>query len=447
METKTNKCTFKDHKEIDAICYCIECKIYMCNKCLNLHSELFTNHKSYNLDKEFKEIFSEFCSEDTHSMKLKYYCKNHNKLCCPACIAKIQDKENGQHSNCDIFKLENIEIEKKKLLEENMKYLEDISININQLINDFKSLYNKIIEHKEELKFKVSKIYTKIRTALNEMEDKVICDIDEKFKSKFLDENIIKESEKLPNKIKLSLEKGKSIINNWNHTKLISNINECIYIENNIKNIKSVYEDIKKSNLNYNLDIKINIEDDGNKLKDYINNLVEIYYDDYKYAFKKCPKEIKSSRKYIISGEKNNILTKSGSFGWMGTICENEFKKSRIYKWKIKVLKTKCYHIMVGVAPINFNINSSDSNNSGWYFNCYNSTIKSGPPHNYCNETNLGKVKDEIIIVMDMNKRTLKFIIDNEDKGDSYTNIPIDTPITPAVLLSDENDSVEIIKC
>ena len=46
-----------------------------------------------------------------------------------------------------------------------------------------------------------------------------------------------------------------------------------------------------------------------------------------------------------------------------------------------------------------------------------------------------------------MNKRTLKFIIDNEDKGESYSDIPIDKPIFPAVLLYDEDDSVEIVKC
>ena len=46
-----------------------------------------------------------------------------------------------------------------------------------------------------------------------------------------------KESEKLPNKIKASLTKGKSIINNeWdeNNNKLNSFINDCIYIENNL---------------------------------------------------------------------------------------------------------------------------------------------------------------------------------------------------------------------
>ena len=47
---------------------------------------------------------------------------------------------------------------------------------------------------------------------------------------------------------------------------------------------------------------------------------------------------------------------------------------------------------------------------------------------------------------MNMKKRTLKFIINNEDKGDSYTDIPIDKPIFPAVLLFNTNDSVEILE-
>ena len=56
----------------------------------------------------------------------------------------------------------------------------------------------------------------------------------------------------------------------------------------------------------------------------------------------------------------------------------------------------------------------------------------------------LSKVNDEVIVVMNMKKRTLKFIINNEDKGDSYINIPIDKPLFPAVLLGNINDSVEI---
>ena len=81
-------------------------------------------------------------------------------------------------------------------------------------------------------------------------------------------------------------------------------------------------------------------------------------------------------------------------------------------------------------------------------FNFYNSFLYSGPPFNYSGKNvNLTKVNDEVIVVMNMKKRTLKFIINNEDKGDSYKNIPIDKPLFPAVLLCWQNDSIEISEC
>ena len=48
---------------------------------------------------------------------------------------------------------------------------------------------------------------------------------------------------------------------------------------------------------------------------------------------------------------------------------------------------------------------------------------------------------------MNMKKRTLKFIINNEDKGYSYANIPIDKPLYPVALLCYKDDSVEITEC
>ena len=78
----------------------------------------------------------------------------------------------------------------------------------------------------------------------------------------------------------------------------------------------------------------------------------------------------------------------------------------------------------------------------------YDLTLYSGPPHNYsCKGTNLNKVNDEITVIINMNKGTLKFIINNEDKGDSYINIPLDKPLAPVVFLYELNDSVEIISC
>ena len=47
---------------------------------------------------------------------------------------------------------------------------------------------------------------------------------------------------------------------------------------------------------------------------------------------------------------------------------------------------------------------------------------------------------------MNMEKKTLKFIINNEDKGESYSNIPIDIPLSPVVLMYNKDDSIEILE-
>ena len=47
---------------------------------------------------------------------------------------------------------------------------------------------------------------------------------------------------------------------------------------------------------------------------------------------------------------------------------------------------------------------------------------------------------------MNMKQRTLKFIINNENIGDSYTDIPLDKPLSTSVLLEEKIDSVEIVE-
>ena len=132
---KQKKCSNINHMECDSINYCHQCKIYMCNKCIKYHSELFQNQHLIKLDENVNEIFTGFCNEESHLDKLKFFCKNHNKLCCAACITKIKGKEFGQHTDCDIFIIEDIEVEKKNKLKENIKNLEDLSNNIEDLIN------------------------------------------------------------------------------------------------------------------------------------------------------------------------------------------------------------------------------------------------------------------------------------------------------------------------
>ena len=34
------KCSSIEHENINDVCYCLECKVYMCKKCENFHSKL-----------------------------------------------------------------------------------------------------------------------------------------------------------------------------------------------------------------------------------------------------------------------------------------------------------------------------------------------------------------------------------------------------------------------
>ena len=272
MENSTQKCSSEDHKEINAICYCIECKIYMCNKCENFHLKLFKLHHCYNLDKNINEIFTGFCKEKNHLEKLDYFCKNHNILCCASCISKIKGKDRGEHKDCDVCFIENIKDEKKSKLKENLTNLENLSKTLNESINQLKTIIEKINQNKEELKLNIQKLFTKIRNILNEREDELLIEIDKYFENTYFKEDIIKESEKLPNQIQISLEKGKIIDNNWSNENILNSlINDCINIENNIKDINIVKENIKKCNNLNNL--KINFYP---KEENEINKFIEV---------------------------------------------------------------------------------------------------------------------------------------------------------------------------
>ena len=122
MEDNEKKCSNIKHKEINAVNYCPECNLYLCNKCTNTHSEFFVNHQIYNFNKNLYEIFTGKCNELNHKLNLQYFCKNHNKLCCAACLSKIKGKGDGQHFDCTVCSIEEIKEEKKNKLNENIKY-------------------------------------------------------------------------------------------------------------------------------------------------------------------------------------------------------------------------------------------------------------------------------------------------------------------------------------
>ena len=241
------KCSSKEHEKVDAISYCQQCNVYMCNKCDNFHKNLFQIHISYNINNNVNEIFTGYCKEKGHNNKIEYFCKVHNQLCCDACIIKIKVEGKGQHKDCDICLLKEIKNSKKIKLKENINYLKELLNNIEEKIKQLKVNVDKINEEKEELKLKIQKIFTKIRNVINEREEKLLIEVDNQFNEIYFNEKLIDEAEKLPNKIKVSLEKGNIMDEEWNdENKLCSCINNCINIENNIKNACDINNSLKK---------------------------------------------------------------------------------------------------------------------------------------------------------------------------------------------------------
>ena len=102
-------------------------------------------------------------------------------------------------------------------------------------------------------------------------------------------------------------------------------------------------------------------------------------------AWKGCPDPVDWERKYIVNEGNSRITTKIGD-EYCTIIGNTPLPPNKVTLWSIKILKSRSNGsgIFIGVAPFGINQNEDDNyNKSGWYFYCYNSTLYSGPPHNY----------------------------------------------------------------
>jgi len=246
MENNNKLCSSSEHEKTQAYSFCRKCEIYMCKKCETLHSKLLKAHKVFVLEKNNDEIFSGFCNEKKHQMELEFFCKTHNQLRCAACLSKIKKNEIGQHKDCDACLIEEIKEEKIKKLKENIQFLEKLSENIVKSINEIKIIIENIDKNKEQLKMEIRNVFTKVRNELNNREDELLLELDNKFNDLYFNDEILKKCENLPNKIKLLLEKWKKTDNEIKNDKLNLLINQCLYIENKVKDINIINENIQK---------------------------------------------------------------------------------------------------------------------------------------------------------------------------------------------------------
>lgn len=134
---------------------------------------------------------------------------------------------------------------------------------------------------------------------------------------------------------------------------------------------------------------------------------------------------------------------------------------NKVSSWGIKILKSKnndCRNIYIGVMPSDIDQNKkSNRTYYGWYYDCFTSSLISGPPHNYGwdnKNKKYGPVKKDgeylkegstIRVKMDPIEHKLSFILDNIDCGTAYEGIPSDRPLVPCVILGSKDDSVEAL--
>ena len=226
--------------------------------------------------------------------------------------------------------------------------------------------------------------------------------------------------------------------------KLISRINDCLNIENNIQNIDDINKNIKKSNSE---DININFvpEDDNiNELEKSIKKFGEIFIDDILHF------KFKQGNNYSITNNGFIATKSSGGDNWNCVIMgDKEIPKGKISKWKIKIKENKRNQgntdICIGIGPKSFNGSLYDecwsicsigskvglyNKNSSSDYNNLNTNIKKG---------------DIIEVIVDRKSGSLSFAINNINHGIACSNIPKEDILYPTVVFYEQGLSVEIV--
>ena len=184
-------------------------------------------------------------------------------------------------------------------------------------------------------------------------------------------------------------------------------------------------------------------------------------------AWKKCPENVSSERRYEVSEESPRIVRcesaddSSSDYeqnGWRTIIGAVTIPAASKVSWGVKIIMTSwnCSGIYIGVAP--FDIDQNKDNNytiCGWYFNCYDSTLWSGPPHNYKhpgkeygprkNKGEYVRKGDTINISMDTIKGELSFVLGGVSYGIAFEGIPLDKPLVPCAILWYNDDIIELV--
>ena len=103
---------------------------------------------------------------------------------------------------------------------------------------------------------------------------------------------------------------------------------------------------------------------------------------------------------------------------------------------------------MIGIAPYDIEQSNKENHSKcGWYLNCYNGKLHSGPPTNYNDKTYHSSFSSGTIIDIELNisKGSIRYFRNGVDKGIAYQGIPTNKPLRLAIEMYYAGVSVQLL--
>ena len=172
-------------------------------------------------------------------------------------------------------------------------------------------------------------------------------------------------------------------------------------------------------------------------------------------GWKECPDYVDDWMSYSVDEVNPRVATNASGCDLCTITGNTPIPLNAVTSWSIKVLKSEYngFDIYIGVAPSDINQNICNYDKCGWYFDCFSSTLWSGPPQDWpgiAYGPRKGKGEyvhtgDSVGVVMDTAKRELSFVVGGVNLGVAYERIPLDKPLVPCAILRFKGDSVELV--
>lgn len=171
------------------------------------------------------------------------------------------------------------------------------------------------------------------------------------------------------------------------------------------------------------------------------------------FSWRACPEHVKANLRYSVDPEHPKVVTKVGTSDYCTAVGEMPLFENKRVSWSIRIQRSSTNNgngILVGIAPRDVNQNNGfNFKECGWYLNCLDSTLCSGPPHSYKYKeygprVGTGKyvhTGSTVSVVVDMLRGDISYVLNDVDLGVAYEGIPLDRPLVPCVLLMFSGDS------